>query len=48
MQQGPSSMPLEATNYLLIDIDNEFSRAFAEYYVNEWQNKSEYAYCCRQ
>nr|WP_081707854.1 hypothetical protein [Pseudoalteromonas sp. TB13] len=34
MQQGPSSMPLEITNYLLIDIDNEFSRAFAEYYVN--------------
>ncbi|WP_415637532.1 hypothetical protein [Pseudoalteromonas distincta] len=32
MQRGP--MPLEATNYLLIDMDNEFSRAFAEYYVN--------------
>jgi len=32
MQRGP--MPLEATNYLLIDIDTKFSRAFAKYYVN--------------
>jgi len=25
-------MSFEVTNYLLIDIDNEFSRTFAEYY----------------
>ena len=33
-------MPLEATNYLLIDIDNEFSRAFAEFYVNNGKTKA--------
>ncbi|WP_276753861.1 hypothetical protein [Pseudoalteromonas marina] len=27
-------MPFEVTNYLLIDIDNEFSRAFAGHYFN--------------
>jgi hypothetical protein len=27
-------MPFEVTNYLLIDIDNEFSRAFAGHYFD--------------
>ncbi|TMP07100.1 hypothetical protein CWC11_07590 [Pseudoalteromonas sp. S3178] len=31
-------MPVQVTNYLLIDIDNEFSRAFAQY--NKNNNKS--------
>jgi hypothetical protein len=27
-------MPFEVSNYLLVDIDNEFSRAFAEHYFS--------------
>ncbi|GAA61093.1 hypothetical protein P20652_2967 [Pseudoalteromonas sp. BSi20652] len=33
-------MPLEVTNYLLIDIDNEFSRAFAEHYTTAPSKKT--------
>jgi uncharacterized LabA/DUF88 family protein len=33
-------MPFEVTNYLLIDIDNEFSRSFAEHYFNRTQQNA--------
>jgi histone acetyltransferase (RNA polymerase elongator complex component) len=33
-------MPFKVTNYLLIDIDNEFSRSFADHYFNSTQRDS--------
>lgn len=33
-------MLFDVTNYLLVDIDNEFSRAFAEYSFNHAQSQS--------